>query len=95
MELQGITLLDTAPTTGYDAGMSKRRTDKLSDQLRQAIDDSGLTRYQISKATGIDQSVLSKFHHGERGISLAAVDQIGEYLGLRIVKGRRRKLKGR
>ena len=33
--------------------MAKKRSNLLTDQLRQAIDDSGLTRYQIAKATGI------------------------------------------
>jgi transcriptional regulator with XRE-family HTH domain len=74
--------------------MAKRRTNKLSDQLRQAIDDCGQTRYQIAMATGLDQAALSKFHHGERNLSWDSVDRLGEYLGLRIVKGRRRKRKG-
>lgn len=75
--------------------MSKRRTKKLTDQLRQAIDDSGLTRYRISKETGIDQSALAKFYNGQRGINTETLDKLGECLGLRIVMDRRRRKKGR
>ncbi len=75
--------------------MAKRRSEKLSDQVRQAIDDSGLTRYRIAKATGIDESAIGKFYNGQRGLSTDALDRIGEYLGLRIVTVRKPKRKGR
>ena len=75
--------------------MAKRRTAKLSDQVRRAIDESGLTRYAIAKATGIDESALAKFFHGERGLSLASLDQLGEYLCLRIVMDGKPKGKGK
>ena len=61
----------------------------LSEQLRAAIEDSGETRYAIAKATGIDQSVLSRFVNGERGLSLDAIDTLGDYLKLEIVRKRR------
>jgi transcriptional regulator with XRE-family HTH domain len=68
--------------------MAKKRTDLLTDQLRQAIDDSGLTRYQIAKSTGIDESALAKFYNGRRGLSMDALNALGTYLRLRIVLGR-------
>ncbi len=64
---------------------------KLSDQLRQAIDDSGLTRYRIAQETGIDESHLAKFYNGHRKLSMNSVDILCEYLELRLVKGRERK----
>ncbi len=74
--------------------MAKRSTSKLSDQVRQAIDDSGITRYRISQETGIDQAALSKFYNGKRGFNSETLDVLGEYLGLRIVmddrKGRKK-----
>ena len=42
----------------------------ISDQLRQAIRDSGLTRYRIAKETGLSQVTLSRFFNGERGLTL-------------------------
>jgi len=60
---------------------------KLSDQLRTAIEKAGITRYELSKKTGVSQSTLSKFVLGTRpGLSFDAMDRVGEYLGLVIVK---------
>jgi len=64
--------------------MSKKPR-KFSEQLRRAIGRSEKTRYQISKQTGIYQSVLSRFMHEEVGLSLESVDLICECLGLRLV----------
>jgi transcriptional regulator with XRE-family HTH domain len=61
----------------------------LTDQLRQAIDDSGLTRYQIAKATGIDESALAKFYNGRRGLSMDALNALGEFLQLTVTLGRK------
>lgn len=60
---------------------------KLSQQLRDAIEKAGVSRYEIAKATGVSQSTLSKFVLGTRpGLSFDAMDRIGEYLGLVVVK---------
>lgn len=56
----------------------------LTEQLRQAILTSGETRYAISKATGVGQDTLSRFVHSERGLSMEAMDAIGQYLGLEL-----------
>jgi transcriptional regulator with XRE-family HTH domain len=74
--------------------MSKRTIKKLTDQLRQAIDESGLTRYQIAKATGIDESALAKFYNGHRGLSMKALNALGEFLQLKITLGRKPSKKG-
>jgi transcriptional regulator with XRE-family HTH domain len=75
--------------------MSKKRSDLLTDQLRQAIDDSGLTRYQIAKATGIDESALAKFYNGHRGLSMDALNALGKHLQLTIELGRKPNKKGK
>ncbi len=71
--------------------MAKRRATKLSDQIRQAMDDSGLTRYRIAKEIGMNESALGKFYNGERGLSTKMLDRLGEYLGLAIIRRRRAK----
>ena len=55
----------------------------VSDTLRAALERCGETRYAVSKATGIPQSVLSRFVHGQplRG---ANTDRLAEYLGLEL-----------
>jgi len=57
----------------------------LGDQIRQAVDDSGLSRYAICKATRIDQGGFSHFMAGKAGLTLANLDLVAEVLGLRIV----------
>ena len=75
--------------------MAKKQTKLLTDQLRQAIDDSGVTRYQIAKATGIDESALAKFYNGHRGLSMDALNALGEFLQLTITLGRKPEKKGK
>lgn len=71
--------------------MSKKPA-KLTDQLRTIIAECGESRYSIAKATGISESRLSKLMSGQTGLTLKALDVLGEYLGLRLtVDARRRK----
>ena len=70
--------------------MGKRRA-KLSDQIRRAVDDCGQTRYRISKETGIDQSTLSRFMSGERGLPMNTLDKLADDLDLNITVGKGRK----
>ncbi len=74
--------------------MAKKRTDLLTDQLRQAIDDSGLTRYRIAKEAGISESALAQFYDGHRGLSLEAINALGKCLQLKITLGRPPEPKG-
>jgi len=57
----------------------------VSDQIRSLIQSCGITRYEIAKRTGIDQSALTRFMSGERGLSTPALDTLGELLGLKVV----------
>ena len=56
----------------------------MSEALKAAIEDSGMTRYAISKATGVAQPSLSRFVRGERSLSLDAVDALAEFLDLEL-----------
>ena len=56
----------------------------FSEQLRRAILDSELSRYAMSKQTGIDQAVLARFVKGTRGLSVESIDKLMHLLGLAI-----------
>ncbi len=69
--------------------MSKRKaTPTMTDVLKAAIKESGVSRYEISKATGILQTSLSRFMRGETSLRLDKADVLAEYLGLRLVSER-------
>jgi transcriptional regulator with XRE-family HTH domain len=63
--------------------------DSFSEQLRRVIDESGLSHYAVCKRIAIDQATMSRFMHGRGGMSIAALDRLGELLGLRIVAERK------
>ena len=67
------------------------------EQLVTEIENCGMSRYAISKATGIPQSQLSLFVNGRGGLALESVDAIFELLGLKLVgpAKRRNPKKGR
>jgi predicted XRE-type DNA-binding protein len=62
----------------------KQQRASLSDELRQAIERSGLSRYSIWQQTGIDQGSLSKFVDDERGLGMESIDKLADLLGLHI-----------
>lgn len=64
-----------------------RKAVSLSEQVRRAIRDSGLTQYRISKEAGIDRSTLHRFMTGERGLPMKTLDRLAEVLDLRVSLG--------
>jgi transcriptional regulator with XRE-family HTH domain len=63
--------------------MGRRRV-SLSDQIRRAVDASGLSRYRIAKELGIAESTMSRFMAGKGGLSLANLDALADLLNLNI-----------
>ena len=66
----------------------KRKTPTFTDQLRRLVETSGLSRYRFAQESGIDETTLCRFVHGERCLSERNLDKLGEYLQLRVVSGR-------
>jgi len=77
-------------TMTYDDGMAG-----LLDAICGAIETSETTRYRIAKDTGISPSQLCRLLTGERGLSIAALETLADYLGLEIVMRPKRRRKGR
>ena len=72
------------PSTVYDKGMKATRK-SLGDQIRAAVNQSGMSRYAICKAAGIDQASFSRFMAGKVGLTLASLDRLAAVLGLFVV----------
>lgn len=76
--------------------MQRKTSRPISQQLREAIDASGMSRYRICKQIGLDESTMSHFMAGRCGLQLSTIDRLAELLGLRIVAEERTgKTKGR
>ena len=58
---------------------------KLSDEIRDAVDASGMSRYAIAKALGVAESTMSRFMNGKGGLSMEYIDRLAALLGLHIV----------
>ena len=67
----------------------------ISEQIRDAIRNAEVSRYRISKDTGITEAALSRFITGGSGLSLKTIDILGEYLGLDITTRKTPKRKGK
>jgi transcriptional regulator with XRE-family HTH domain len=58
---------------------------KLIDQIRESIRTSGRSRYALAKATGLDQSHLSRLMAGTTGLSVEALERLAGALGFEVV----------
>lgn len=72
---------------GYNPNMARKQKTPLTDGIRQAIDDSDLSRYAIAKRLKIGQGDMSRFMNRKRGLSQARLDAIADLLGLQVVQG--------
>ena len=64
--------------------MEKQRV-KLSEQVRRAVDESGMTRYAICKAIGMHESVMSRFMNNKGGLQQDSLDALADLLELDVV----------
>lgn len=76
--------LDIPHGTCYNVSMKKSKL-TITDVLKAAIEESGVTRYRIAKETEIPETTLMRFMSGETTIRLDKADALAAYLGLRLV----------
>lgn len=66
--------------------MAKKQP-KLTDEIRQAVDASDLSRYRICKLLDIAESTMSRFMSGKAGLSLDTLDSLAKLLDLHVSAG--------
>lgn len=64
--------------------MSKKARPTVSEALRKAIRDSGLSLYRVAKDAGIGYASLHRFMSSERTVSLDVFDKLCEALDLEL-----------
>jgi len=69
----------------------KKKRPTLTDQLREAVDDSGLSINHIATCARIPQPVLQRFIRSERDIRLDTANHLAAYFGMRLTKACRPK----
>ena len=60
---------------------------RVSETLRAALkaaETSGVTRYRISKETGVDHTNLTRFLRERRDVRVSTVDALADFLGLEL-----------
>jgi transcriptional regulator with XRE-family HTH domain len=62
----------------------------IAERLTQAIRDTGLTQREVSRATGVDETLVSRFMRGLREPSFATLDRLLDALELEVVVRPRR-----
>lgn len=64
----------------------------MTQTLRKAVRDSGLSLYAIAAGSGLTRPSLSRFMAGTQSLRLDMADKLAEYFGLELKPaGRRRK----
>jgi len=58
---------------------------RFSDQIRDAVNASELSRYAICKAIGLNEGAMSRFMAGKSGLSMDTLDRLAERIGLEVV----------
>lgn len=67
-------------------GPGQDEPDDLLQQLRQAIEQSDLSVYEIAKRSGVDRPNLGRFVKGERSLTLESAAAVCKVLRLRLTK---------
>ena len=65
----------------------------ILEKIREQLKNCGISRFQISKDTKVDQTVLFRIFHDTGGCNISTADSLCEYLGLELQskpKNRRR-----
>ena len=58
--------------------------DTWENTIRQAIQDSGLSCYEIARRSGVTAAQLSYFMNGKRSLTISSAEKIAEHVGIEL-----------
>jgi len=61
----------------------------MASLIRTAFSESGLSRFELSKRTGVAYSVIHRFMAEERDLKLTTASKLADVLGLELRPARR------
>jgi ribosome-binding protein aMBF1 (putative translation factor) len=76
-----------------DKRMKTPRKDRLVEELREAIRNSGLDVTELGVKAGVSHTVVGRFVRAERGVTIAVASRLCAALGLELVKRKKGKAK--
>ena len=79
-------VLSSLPNDRQKTAKGVLKMGRLVLDLKQAIQDSGLTHYAIAKAADVDIASIDRFMTGERDLRLATAGKIVDALGYELKK---------
>jgi transcriptional regulator with XRE-family HTH domain len=65
--------------------MAKNDAASMTNTIKTAIEDSGLSLNALARETGVQVSSLSRFMRGEQDLVFGAVERLAGVLGLRLI----------
>ena len=69
--------------------MKHPKTATMSETLKAAIKESGLSLYRLAKDSGVERLSIARFVKGERSLRLDKADMLAVYFGLVLMKQER------
>lgn len=67
----------------------------IEEQLQRAIEESGMSRYALSKLSGVDQGILSRFlsegRSKQKTITLSTAARLCRVLGLELKQTKKKR----
>jgi hypothetical protein len=57
---------------------------QLSDQIREAIRQSGQSIYRVALSTKVEEKSLRRFMRRETGLSMKALDRLAAYFNMNV-----------
>jgi plasmid maintenance system antidote protein VapI len=61
-----------------------KQSGTMSETLRRAIKESGVTLYRVAKDSGVSYPTLHRFANHGGGLAMAAADKLCKYFGLKL-----------